>query len=118
VFFRILPLILASLLMGAHFLRSGNLLLVILFLAAPLLLLIRRRWVLNVLQVICYLEVLIWLQTALNIIWERISYGEAWLRVAFILAPVALLALVAGLLLRSPALKESYPTTARISSAQ
>lgn len=109
MFLRILPLILSSLLAGAHFLRSGNLLLVLAFAAAPLLLFVRRRWVLIALQVICYFEAFIWLQTTLRIVNQRLAMGDDWLRVVFILTPVALLAVGAGLLLNSQYMRQQYP---------
>lgn len=107
----ILPLIFSSLFIGAHFLRDGNLLLLLLFAGAPLLLFIRRRWVLYVIQTVCYVSTLIWLDTTLEFIQERILTGESWTRLVIILGSVAFFTLFSGLLMNAEGMRERYPST-------
>ncbi len=106
---RICLFVLAALLLGAHFLRSGSLGLVALCLAAPLLFFHQRRWTLWLLQVLSYCGVAIWVLAALRIVQERQSSGQSWTVAAIILAAVALFTLAAGLSLNSRAITDRYP---------
>lgn len=98
----------AALLLSAHFLRQGNLGLTGVCLLAPLLLLVKKRWSLLVLQGLAYLGALIWLRTAIILIQQRLALGEPWFRIALILGAVALLTVVAGLLLNTAAVRAKY----------
>lgn len=75
----------------------------------PLLFLIRKRWSLFALQLLMYLGAAIWLAATIQIVQERIFFGEAWTRLVIILGGVILFTLVAGLLLNSSSIKEKYP---------
>ncbi len=108
VYYRMILYIIASWLIAAHFLRTGNLFATALCLATPALFLVRRRWSLLVLQCLAYGATAIWLDTAWQIAAMRRAFGEPWLRAALILAAVAALSVLAGLLLRSTALHERY----------
>ena len=107
--FRMILLILAYLLLGAHFLRGGHFGLVILSLSMPFLLLIKKRWSLILVQIGLYLGAWIWLRTAIIIIHDRILMGAPWGKVFIIIGPVALFTLLAGLLLNAPRVKDRYP---------
>jgi hypothetical protein len=100
--------VIAALLLGAHFFRSGNLLMVALCLAAPLLFLYRVRWSLIGLQVLAYAAAAVWIGVALQLMHVRQQSGQAWAAAAAILGAVALFTLVAGLLLNSPAIRDRY----------
>jgi hypothetical protein len=106
---RITPVLLAAALLAAHYFRLANYGLVTLALAAPLLLLVRRRWTLLVLQVAAYAASLVWLASLLELVQYRQQMGRPWSTAALILATVTLLTLLAGLLLNSRALRERYP---------
>ncbi len=99
----------AALLLGAHFLREGNLVAVALCLGAPLLFLFRRRWILVPLQITAYGATASWIVTMQRIIEQRQLAGRSWTAAALILAGVALLTLLAGLLLNSRSFRERYP---------
>ena len=103
-------IILAALLLAAHFLRAGNIALVVICLMAPLLLLIRQRWSLIVLQLLAYIGSAIWLNTLFGLVSERILLGRSWGGVVAILGTVTLGTILAGLLLNSPAIKARYPS--------
>ena len=105
---RIVLYVIAALLLGAHFLREGNVVAVAFCAAAPLLFLLRRFWTLIVLQVMAYSAAGIWLLTALHLIDQRQLEGRPWTTAALILGAVALLSVLAGLLLNSKAIRERY----------
>ncbi len=105
---RMLLLILSSLVLGAHFLRRGQVFLTLICVAIPFLLLIRKRWVLVVVQVLMYAGSLLWLATLVPLAIQRMGSGEAWLRMTLILAVVALMTLGSGLLMNSKTLRDKY----------
>ncbi|WP_243323492.1 hypothetical protein [Geothrix sp. SG200] len=97
---RRLPALFALLMLGAHFLRSGELLLVLLCLALLVPLFIPRpaaqatvRWVLA-------FGALVWLWTLAQGIRQRLAFDEPWLRLALILGAVAAFTAWAAWLLR------------------
>jgi NADH:ubiquinone oxidoreductase subunit 6 (subunit J) len=103
-----MPLLLTALLLGAHFLRNGNLILTLFCLLAPLLLLIKKQWSWLMLQVLIYLGAFIWLNTTIAIIQQRILWGQPWDRVLLIMGTVILFTIWAGLLLNSQKIKPRY----------
>jgi len=105
---RISLFVIAALLLGAHFLRIGNLALVAACLGAPLLFLYRKRAVLLVLQILAYGAAVAWVVTAVRLVDARLRAGQPWQLAAAILGGVALFTAVAGLLLNSRQLRERY----------
>jgi hypothetical protein len=99
----------AALLLGAHFFRADNFLLLALCLATPLLFLYRKRWSLILLQLTAYGATASWLWTALELIELRQQTGRPWTAAALILGAVAWFTLVAGLLMNSRCMRERYP---------
>ncbi len=104
----LLPVILSALVLAAHFLRGAHDAWVALCLAAPFLLLVRRRWVPAVLQSGLALGTLVWLRTLLVFVRERQARGEPWTRLVFILGGVALFTLASALVFRIPRLRRRY----------
>lgn len=94
------PLILSALVLAAHFLRTGNLVVVALILCAPLLLLVRQRWVVIALQVGLGVAALEWIRTAVTIAQERAATGAPTTRMFVILGGVALFTALSALPLR------------------
>lgn len=88
--------VLSALLMAAHFLRAGSFGWVMFSLSAPLLLLIRRNWALKSLQVMLVASALVWLWIIRDLIFMRQALAQPWLRMALILASVALIPLLAA----------------------
>lgn len=105
---RTLPIILAALLLAAHFLRSFSLVPMALCLLAPLLLLSKQRWSLVTLQLLTIPAALIWVLTLHGIIQERIFEQRSWTASAIILSVVALFTLFAGWILNHPQIKERF----------
>lgn len=106
---RIVPIILAAILVAAHFLRSYSILPMVLCLLAPFLLFIKKRWSIVTLQLLTIPAAFIWLMTVLGIIQERILEGRSWIASAIILSTVTVFTLWAAWLLNSPKIKEHYP---------
>lgn len=107
---RIALFVLCALVLGAHYLRQGDLVLVALSLCSPLLFLLRRRWVLIVLQVLAYLAAVAWVQTTVILVLFRQHIGEPWHKAAVILGTVALVTALTGVLLNSRAITSRYPS--------
>ena len=107
---RYLPIVLAAILLAAHFLRSFRLVPMAVCLLAPLLLLIKKRWSLVTLQLLAIPAAIIWILTLHGIIQERVFEGRSWTASAIILGEVALFTLLAGWLLNSQEVKEHYPS--------
>jgi len=101
--------ILGALLTGAHFLRAGNVTLVVVSVMAPLVFMHRRRWILIVLQAMAYGASVNWIVTAFQIVQIRRLEGRAWTAAIIILGVVAILTAVAGLLLNSASIRKRYP---------
>jgi hypothetical protein len=106
---RTIPIILAAVIMAAHFLRSYSILPMLLSLLAPFLLIIKKRWSLLTLQLLTIPAAFIWLLTLYGIIQERIFEGRSWTASAIILGVVMLFTLWSAWLLNFPKIKEQYP---------
>jgi len=105
---RIIPVVVASLLLSAHFLRQDNVPLTGICVIAPCLLLVKRRWILVVLQIVAYGGATIWLYTTVVLVRQRMAAGAPWIRMMAILLGVTALSLLAGYLLSSDVLKRHY----------
>lgn len=106
---RIILYVTAAIVLGAHFLRAGNITMVALCLAAPLLFFHRRRWSLIALQSFAYGAAATWIAVTVQLVQMRQQSGRTWAVAALILGSVVLFTLLAGLLLNSRAMRERYP---------
>lgn len=107
-FFRLLPVILSSLLMSAHFFRVGQINLagaciVILFLLLP-----KKPWVPRLFQVLLIAASLEWLRTLYMLVQMRIAFDQPWTRLAVILGTLALLTALSGLVFTGKSLRARY----------
>ncbi len=107
-FLRLLPVIVSMLLIGAHFLRSGNLFLVALCLVLPLVLLVRHPLAARLLQLALLLAAVEWMRAAFVFVAARAAAGLPWVRLACILGAVAGLSAAAVFVFYCRALKERY----------
>lgn len=105
---RIIPLILSSLLLSAHFYRHYNYPMMVISIIVPLLLLIKKRRILIVIQLFSLAGAGVWINTIVTIADERKSIGEPWIRMAVILGAVAAFTLASGLMLNLKKVKENY----------
>lgn len=95
----IVVVILSAIVIAAHFLRSGSIVPMALSLVAPFLFLPRQPWARRLSQAFCLAAAGVWVATTLDIARERVALGEDWLRMAIILAAVAVAALFGVVLL-------------------
>ena len=109
MFLRLTPFILASLIMAAHFLRYGRIVIVAVCVLLPLLLLIKKRWIPRLLQCLALVGAAVWLHTTYILVQLRMAAGAPWTRMLLILCGVTAFTLYAGYLLRSEPVKKRYP---------
>ncbi len=93
---RVVGIVLAFVLLAAHFSRAGNDIIAGLMLLLPLLLAVRRPWAGWTLRVLLVLGALEWLRTLVRLVGERREAGEDWIRLAVILLAVAAVTLLAA----------------------
>lgn len=91
MWWRFLMIILAYLLIGAHFLRFEQNELAIAFALAPILLFIKTNWAIRLLQLgLIVSAALVWGVSAFDYIQTRIAMGTPWLRLSLIMSGVIL----------------------------
>ncbi len=105
---RIIPFILSAILLGAHFLRFGNITMTIFALLVPFLLLIKKRAALLMAQMLALLGGLFWIKVAIDEIWVRVAADVSWTRLAMILGSVAIFTLWSAWLLASDDVSARY----------
>jgi hypothetical protein len=102
------PIVVSLLVLGAHFLRYGNLAGVLAVLILVGLLFVPRPWAARVVQAALVLGTLEWLRTLFVLVRWRAAHGEPIARMAVILAVVAALTLGSALLFQSRRLRALY----------
>ncbi len=107
-FLILLPVIISSLILGAHFFRAADYGLVLLCTTAPFMLLIRRAWVPRAMQILLLLGAAVWISTLTTIAKMRLMIGESWLRMAIILGAVALFTAGSALMFENKRLHQWY----------
>lgn len=103
----VLPIV-SSILLAAHFSRvnqDGHALLALLF---PLILLIKRKWVLKIFQIFLVAGSIIWVERMVHLRSMRITEGRPWVRLAVILGVVVILTLLSAFLLENKKLRPLY----------
>ena len=105
---QLLPVSLSLLVLGAHFYRTGNLLLV-----APLpillaLLFVRKPWAARILQGALLIGAVEWVRTLVILANYRAGVGLPYVRLVVILAAVALVCLLSSLVFRSRRVRRWY----------
>lgn len=107
-FLLLLPVALSTLLLAAHFLRTGNVLAVLAVLALLPLLAVRRRWVPAVARGVLLLGALVWLWTLARFTLERVAVGQPFLRMVAILGGVAAFTALSALVFGARRLRVRY----------
>ena len=107
-FLLLLPVILSLLVLGAHFLRSGTLVLVAAVLALVGCLAARRAWVPRLVTGVLALGSIVWVWTLVLFSRERIEAGEPYVRLVVILGGVALFTALSSLVFLSRRLRAFY----------
>lgn len=107
-FIKLLPVILSLLLLGAHFFRVGMIVLVLLAIMILFMLLIRKPWVVRLVQFVLVIGGLEWVRTLFFIAKMRQVSGAPWIRLTLIIGGVALLTICSVFVFRSRALRKRY----------
>ena len=103
-----IPIVLSLVVLGAHFMRYGNMLGVLGALVLIGLLFVRRPWVARLVQVVLVLGAAEWLRTLYTLAKWRAAQGEPFARMAIILGVVASVTLASALLFESSTLRGVY----------
>jgi len=106
--FQLLPVVLSLIVLGAHFLRSGNVVMVGVVLVFLGLLSVRRRWAAGSVQTALLLGAAEWVRTLFRLVAARTQSGEPVLRLLLILGGVALLTALSALVFRAARLQRWY----------
>ena len=109
----LLPAALSLLVLGAHFLRAGNLLLVALVPVALVVLFVRKPWAAQAVQAALLLGAIEWAWTLYDLVGQRSGAGEPVTRLAIILGSVTLVTGASGLLFSTSRLKRWYAESSR-----
>lgn len=107
-FLLLLPSGLTLLVLSAHFLRGGQLVLVAVSVLALGLLFVRRRWAARALQLGLALGAVEWVRTLVALVDRRAATGQPFARLTVILAVVAAVTVGAAFLLESPRLRSRF----------
>ena len=104
----LLPAALSALVLAAHFLRFGSLVLVVASLALVVLMFVRRSWAARLIQVGLVLGALEWLWTLVFLVGARRQSGQPFIRLAVILGAVTALTGASTLCFRGRALRQHF----------
>ena len=102
------PIVLSLVVLAAHFLRGGSIVLVVAILALVALLPLRRRWIARLVQAVLFLGAAEWARTTTLLAISRSEQGEPFLRMVVILGAVTIVTLASGLLFQSATLQKFY----------
>jgi hypothetical protein len=103
-----LPVMLSLIVLGAHFLRSGNLVMVAIVFVVLGLLFVRRPWAARTVQGALLLGAVEWVRTLVRLAAWRAQEGQPALRLVLILGSVALLTGLSALVFRGARLRSWY----------
>lgn len=107
-FVRLLPVFISGLLMGAHFLYHGSVVLAVACVAFPLILMFKKKWAARAVQVYLLVATAEWLRTLVVIARVRIENDEPWGRMCVILCGVAAFTLLSACVFFAKTLKDRY----------
>lgn len=102
------PVVLSLIVLGAHFMRYGNTILVGAAVVLIALLFVRKPWVARLLQVVLVLGALEWVHTLYGLVQMRTALGEPYGRMLIILGSVAAITALSALAFQSKSLKKVY----------
>ena len=103
-----LPPLIGFLLLAAHFFRAENQLAMLASLILIALMLVRRPWAAQALQVCLLLGSVEWLRTAIALGFARNEMGQPFLRLAIILGGVALFTALSCLIFRTSRIRAYF----------
>ena len=108
IFLRLIPVILSFLILGAHFSRDNMSSLMMISLAFPFLLLIKKPWVPKVFQIALILGTLEWLRSLYFYIQAYEQSGQSWTKLLVIIGSVTLFTALSALVFNNKAIRKRY----------
>lgn len=106
--FLYIPVILSLLVLGAHFMRYDNTVGVVISVALIGLLLVRKAWVVRVVQLALLLGALEWALTVYRLVQMRMAMGEPATRMVVILGIVIAVTAGSALLFETRTMRQVY----------
>lgn len=106
--FLYIPVILSLLVLGAHFMRYDNTVGVVISVALIGLLLVRKAWVVRVVQLALLLGALEWALTVYRLVQMRMAMGEPATRMVVILGIVIAVTAGSAVLLETRTMRQVY----------
>lgn len=110
---QLLPVVASLLVLGAHFLRGGNVVLVVLVLAALGLLGVRRPWAARTVQAVLLLGAVEWVRSLVELASWRAQTGQPATRLVVILGSVAIFTGLSALVFRTTRLRLRFAPSQR-----
>ena len=104
----LVPTGLSALVLAAHFLRAGNLVLLLASLFLVTLIFVRRPWAARLIQLGLLLGALEWLWTLVFLVGARRQSGQPFIRLAVILGVVTVVTGASTLCFRTRALRRHF----------
>ena len=104
----LIPMLFSVLVLAAHFLRTGPMILAMLCLIVPLILFVRRMWALRLVQLFLLLGAAEWVRTLIVLVRDRQAQGEPWLRLVIILGAVVAFTAGAAFILQAKKVRAHY----------
>jgi len=105
---QLVPAVLSLLVLGAHFLRQGEMLLVVVCVALAGLVAVPRRWAARTLQAALVLGAVEWLRTLIVLYRIRVAEGLPAARMAVILAAVAVFTALSAVVFRAGRARDRF----------
>ena len=105
---QLLPVVLSLIVLGAHFMRAGSVVMVAMVLFVLGFLGVRRLWAARTVQVALLLGVVEWVRTLARLVAWRAQDGQPVLRLVLILASVALFTGLSTLMFHAARLRRWY----------
>ena len=108
LFVCLIPMLFSVLVLAAHFLRTGPIILAMLCLIVPLALFIRRMWALRLVQLFLLLGAAEWVRTLIVLVRDRQVQGEPWLRLVIILGVVVAFTAGSAFIMQAKKVRDHY----------
>ena len=102
------PVVLSIAVLGAHFMRYGNVIGVVVSLVLIGLIFLRRAWVARLIQAALVLGALEWIHTLYELMQIRMAHGAPTARMAVIMGVVIVITLGSALLFQTKTLQRMY----------
>jgi hypothetical protein len=108
IWLQLLPVVLSLVVLGAHFMRAGSVVMIAVVVLLLGLLGVRRRWAARTVQAALLLGAIEWARTLARLAASRAQEGQPVVRLVLILGSVAIVTGLSTLVFRSARLRSWY----------